>query len=219
MSSKHKIVRKNNPTLNVNIYKETRTRYFEIIHKTKRDMWLSFLKNAKNKKIFDAYKYTKQKNYDKISSIVYQNKLHVNFEEKCENFTHAYYSNQIQNVENNFDFKSNMETNHLPWERLTEDELKEIINSFNGKKACGPDGINFIIIQKTFKIISKTFELICSKLMELGYHPKAWRGCTEIVIKKPNRPDYTISKAYRIISLENCLGKTLEKLMTNQLSY
>ena len=29
---------------------------------------------------------------------------------------------------------------------------------------------------------------------KLGYHPMAWRECTGIVLKKPNRPDYTIFK-------------------------
>ena len=114
MSSKHRIARKNNSILNINIYKEARTTYFETIRKAKRNMWLAFLENAENKEIFDAYKYTKHKNYDKIPFIVYQNKLHVNFEEKCEAFTHAYYSNQSQNAENDFDFESNMRTNQLP---------------------------------------------------------------------------------------------------------
>ena len=39
------------------------------------------------------------------------------------------------------------------------------------------------------------------------------------MIKKSNRFDYIVFKAYRIISLKNCLKKALEKLMTNQLSY
>ena len=55
--------------------------------------------------------------------------------------------------------------------------------------------------------------------MEIGYHPKAWRVCTGVILKKPNRPDYILFKAYRIISLENCLGKIIEKLMANRLSY
>ena len=48
-----------------------RTRYFETIHKTKRNMWLFFLKEAENKKIFDAYKYIKHKDYDKIPILLF----------------------------------------------------------------------------------------------------------------------------------------------------
>ena len=38
----------------------------------------------------------------------------LNLEGKCETFTHAYNSNQIQNAENDFDFESNMQTNQFP---------------------------------------------------------------------------------------------------------
>ena len=63
---------------------------------------LNPLKNADNKEIFDAYKYIKNKDFNKIPSISYQNKTHVNFEEKCDAFIHAYYSNQILNMNGPF---------------------------------------------------------------------------------------------------------------------
>ena len=133
-------------------------------------MWLNYLKNADNKKIFDAYKYIKNKDFDKIPSISYQNKTHVNFEEKCDAFIHVYYSNQIPNTDG---FIFDIHENQLLWKSLAETELKTVINSFNGKKICEPDEINFTIIQKIYKIISKTFELLYSKLMEIDYHSKA----------------------------------------------
>ena len=55
--------------------------------------------------------------------------------------------------------------------------------------------------------------------MKINYHSKTWKIYTEIILKKSNRPDYILFKTYRIISLENCLGKIIEKLMINQLSY
>jgi ribonuclease HI len=39
-----------------------------------------------------------------------------------------------------------------------------------------------------------------------------------VVIPKPNKPDYSNTKAYRPIALLNCLGKVLEKLMASRLS-
>src|SRR5207237_10245031 len=36
---------------------------------------------------------------------------------------------------------------------------------------------------------------------------------------KTNKPDYTIPKAYRPVSLLNCLGKIAEKIMTKRLAY
>ena len=127
------------------------------------------MKNAKNKEIFEAYKYTKNKDFDKIPSISYQDKTHVNFENKCDAFIHTYYYNQIPNTDG---LIFDIHENQFFWKRLAETELKTIINSFNDKKTCGSDEINFTIIQKTYKIISKTFELLYSKLMKIGYHSK-----------------------------------------------
>ena len=128
------------------------------------------MENADNKEIFDAYKYIKNKNFDKIPSISYQNKTHVNFEKKCDAFIHAYYFNQIPNTD---DLTFDTHENQLPWKKLAETELKTVINSFNSKKTYKPNEINFTIIQKTYKIISKTFELLYLKLMKINYHPKA----------------------------------------------
>jgi hypothetical protein len=56
-------------------------------------------------------------------------------------------------------------------------------------------------------------------LLRIGYHPHCWREATGAIIRKPNKPDYTVPKAYRPISLLNCLGKVSEKIMANRLSY
>lgn len=37
-------------------------------------------------------------------------------------------------------------------------------------------------------------------------------------MKKPNKPDYSISKSYRVISLLNCLEKLVEKIVATALS-
>ena len=38
------------------------------------------------------------------------------------------------------------------------------------------------------------------------------------MLQKPNKPDYTIPKAYRVISLLNCFGKVAEKTVATWLS-
>ncbi|MFL5833327.1 MAG: RNA-directed DNA polymerase [Solirubrobacterales bacterium] len=39
------------------------------------------------------------------------------------------------------------------------------------------------------------------------------------MLKKPNKPDYSSLKAYRVISLLNCLGKVSERILAQRLSY
>jgi hypothetical protein len=39
-----------------------------------------------------------------------------------------------------------------------------------------------------------------------------------VVLRKPNKPDYSNVKAYRVISLLNCIGKVAEKVVANKLA-
>jgi len=47
--------------------------------------------------------------------------------------------------------------------------------------------------------------------MAEGVHP--WHHATIVVLNKPGKPDYSIPKAYRPISLLECRGKLLEKII------
>ncbi len=56
-------------------------------------------------------------------------------------------------------------------------------------------------------------------LINTGYHPYYWRQATGFILKKPNKPDYSVPKAYRVISLLNYLGKVSERILARRLSY
>ena len=105
------------------------------------------------------------------------------------------------------------------WPDLTENELQNAINIFNLKKACGPDAINFTIVQKSFQSLKNVFFMIYSKFIRIGYHPLCWRTGLGAVLKKPNISGYSLPKAYRIITLLNCLCKMTEKIVANRLAY
>jgi hypothetical protein len=52
--------------------------------------------------------------------------------------------------------------------------------------------------------------------LEVGTHP--WKHVTVVMINKPNKPDYSAPKAYRPISLLECTGKLLEKIVAKQIN-
>jgi Reverse transcriptase (RNA-dependent DNA polymerase) len=49
-------------------------------------------------------------------------------------------------------------------------------------------------------------------------HLKAWKKAKGILLRKPNKSDYSIAKSYRVISLLNCLGKVAEKVATTAIA-
>jgi len=55
--------------------------------------------------------------------------------------------------------------------------------------------------------------------IRLGHFPKPFKHTTTVVLRKPSKPDYTKVKAYRPIALENTLGKIMESIMAENLSY
>jgi hypothetical protein len=56
-----------------------------------------------------------------------------------------------------------------------------------------------------------------------GYYPKCFKEATGIILKKSQSVkllyrNYALSKAYRIISLLNCLVKVMEKIIARRLA-
>ena len=52
-----------------------------------------------------------------------------------------------------------------------------------------------------------------SASLNAGHYPACFKKTTTIVLRKPNKPDYTKPNAYRPIALENTIGKVLESVM------
>ena len=46
-----------------------------------------------------------------------------------------------------------------------------------------------------------------------------WKVAKGILLRKPNKPDYTAVKAYLVISLLNCLGKVVEKIVADAIAH
>ena len=73
-----------------NKYIDIRRQYYYEIKAAKSKCWNSFLENAKDKDIFKAFQYTKQKRVEKLPILQYQTENShlkaVTFDEKCDAF-------------------------------------------------------------------------------------------------------------------------------------
>ena len=63
------------------------------------------------------------------------------------------------------------------------------------------------------------FYILYKDLIQHNYYSHCWREETEVIFKKLEKLDYSISKIYRIIVLLNCLEKVSEKIIAIRLSY
>jgi len=51
----------------------------------------------------------------------------------------------------------------------------------------------------------------------LGHHPKQFKEARTIILKKPNKSDYTDFKTYRPIALLNTIKKALKSIVARRL--
>jgi Reverse transcriptase (RNA-dependent DNA polymerase) len=94
---------------------------------------------------------------------------------------------------------------------------KEIIGSLlaktSNKSAPGQSGQTWILLKWVWATDPERLLALFSACLKAGYHPRPWKEAVVCVIPKPNRADYTHAKNFRPISLLECLGKLLEKIV------
>ena len=101
------------------------------------------------------------------------------------------------------------------WSILIESEISSTIFTLVFKKISKSNNLIFLIIQKTYKIISKLFFMIFSCLINNEIYSHCWRTDIDAILKKIEKSNYFMSKSYRIITLLNCLKKISKKSLLN----
>ena len=102
---------------------------------------------------------------------------------------------------------------------ITDHEVQQAIRKANPRKAPGIDGIGFGVWQRLLPVTVRWITTTFQASMRLAYVPRSWKVATIVVLRKPNKPDYTKAKAYRPISLLRTMAKALEAIVASRLSY
>ncbi|XP_022836599.1 uncharacterized protein LOC111363969 [Spodoptera litura] len=88
---------------------------------------------------------------------------------------------------------------------FTSLELKTAVEGLNPKEGPGPDGFTSDICSRAAYQDPDAFLALYNKYLELDI----WKEATVIVLRKPGKNNYMISKSYRPIGLLPVLGKVL----------
>jgi Reverse transcriptase (RNA-dependent DNA polymerase) len=193
--------------------------YFNAIKEEKTKHWNQFLEKEDSQSIFKAFSYTKDYNSQVIPSITNPSikTLNSTFVDKCSTFRSTLFPKPP--TSNSINLEQYQENPAWNWPILSEIEVKEAYTSKIKGKTPGPDLITQEIISQAYLAIPDCFYSVYSILINKGYHPKVWKQATGFILKKPKKPDYSQPKAYRVISLLNCLGKVSERILAKRLSY
>ena len=101
-----------------------------------------------------------------------------------------------------------------PYIPVSEDEIRHALASTSNKSAPGLSGINYKLLKWAFAAAPHRFTSLFDACLRLGHHP--WHDALVVIIPKPNKPDYSIPKAYRPISLLECCAKLVEKIVARR---
>lgn len=102
---------------------------------------------------------------------------------------------------------------------LTIEEVEQRIFAAKSWKAPGDDGLPAMVWKQVWPVVKDRVLLLFQTSLDEGELPTQWRNAKIIPLKKPNKGDYTVMKAWRPISLLSTLGKTLESVVAERISH
>ena len=145
----------------------------------------------------------------------------ITHKEKCEAIWEELYQ-PLPDLVHNFNLDtSSRHDNNLLFTDVTPEEIQEAIFKNDSNSAPGHSQISYQVLKWAWnnKSSQEHITALIQKCLCKGYHPKAWRKAVAVAIRKPNKPDYSNPRAYRLITLLECLAEILERIVANCLTF
>jgi hypothetical protein len=98
---------------------------------------------------------------------------------------------------------------------VTGHEISAALKTCANKLAPGLTGIPYKLVRWVNDTRPDLLITLFNTALRLGIHP--WTEAKVVVIPKPGKADYSAPKSYQPISLLECTGKVLEKIITRHL--
>ena len=106
----------------------------------------------------------------------------------------------------------------VPMPDLTLEENEEKVMAAKPWKAPGEDNLPAIVWKQLWHVVKYRVWTLFDSSIRDGVVPHQWRTA-KIIPLKPEKGDYTVAKAWRPISLLSTLGKILEAVVAERISY
>ncbi len=96
---------------------------------------------------------------------------------------------------------------------LTMREVEDKVMTAKPWKAPGDDGLPAAVWAQVWPVVKDRVLVLFQTSLREGVLPSQWRTAKIIPLKKPDKNDYSVAKAWRPISLLSTLGKILEAVV------
>ena len=210
------IFRRTNHAIDKAAWREKADEYVQEISRAKESKWREYVNNADGKTIWQVKKYVT--NIPTPTFVPTLNGNAATNEQKVNALRKAFFPKPPP--ADLTDIPSTAYPQEVPFEaRITMQQIREAINRLAPDKAPGPDEISNRVLKNALPVIENHLLVLMQASVRLGHFPKPFKHTTTVVLRKPSRPDYTKVKTYRPIALENTLGKVMESVMAEIISY
>ncbi|KAI5116493.1 hypothetical protein M0805_008263 [Coniferiporia weirii] len=102
---------------------------------------------------------------------------------------------------------------------LLTSKLEAALSGTSNLSAPGPSGISYRPLKWVIMHYPAEVLTLFNDCLRLGHHPECWRAAKVVMLRKPNKKDPFSPRSYQPITLEETLGKLLEKIVANRLQF
>ncbi|KAM3550091.1 hypothetical protein ARSEF4850_008517, partial [Beauveria asiatica] len=193
--------------------------YHDAIRQRKQTHWEEFL--ADNDNIWEAAKYMRSNGSSAFGKVPHLKKADgtytSNKQQQATEMLETFFPPLPENIEEEGDRPERESA--VPMPSITMEEVERQLHRAKSWKAPGEDGLPAWVWKQVWPVVRHWVLAIFRNSVEQGQVPSQWRHAKIIPLKKPDKADYTIAKAWRPISLLSTLGKLLESVVAERLSF
>jgi hypothetical protein len=136
--------------------------------------------------------------------------------EQAEQLLATFFAALHENIEDEGD---RPQRQAVPMPELTAREIESCLMKTRRWKAAGEDGLPAGVWGQIWPAESESVRHLFQTSLHSGALPQQWKVAKIVPLKKPNKDDYTLAKAWRPISLLSTLGKLLEAVVAERISF
>ena len=109
----------------------------------------------------------------------------------------------------------------LPWTPITEEEIETVLNNISQLKAPRIDELPTKVWKELWPVIKETLLVLFQTSLTTGTVPEQWKVAKILLLKKEQngKRNYSKPNSWRPISLLSTLGKIMESILAERISY